>query len=271
MNARNVKLVGTTIIVLIGIAAYFFIVSPFLTQRADHQANIEEVETRLDTVRTNIATLETDQSILEPVQLIDFGMSNMFPATADINSLRSEIYSIAGATGVSVNINSVPPVIIQEPVAEVAEPVAEDAEVVDPAATDPAAVEGEVAPDAAAEVPPVPEAANIAQFGVSVTAEGSLEGVMAFLDQMNNITRGVLVTSANITLSSGGTGEDAGPQEYALTFEATSFIHRTTPTPVVTENPDGTTTVEIPVETPEGEDPAATDPAAVTDPNSTEG
>ena len=241
MNARNVKLIGATIIVLIGIAAYFFVVSPFLAQRSVHQANVKEVETRISKVETNIISLEKDQRLTPDVQLIDQDMSLMFPSTADINTLRSQIYAIATASSVSVNINSVPPVIVQAPVVSTAPTTDETAE-----------GEEESTGGNAAEAPPAQETANIAQFGVSVTAEGSLVDVMNFLDQMNSITRGVLITSATINMSTGSA--NTAPESYRLTFEATSFIHRTTEPPVTAE--DGTVTTPTDDTTEDAENPA---------------
>lgn len=236
MNARLVKLLGVAGIAILLVVGYFFVLSPYLSESGRLSEEIETTEQRNSTLRTQITSVARNAEYIDQVAEFNDLMNERFPSTAAVDSLRGQIYSAAANADVTVNVDTTTPSIINAP-----EPGAAPAEAA-PAPAD--NVPTDDLPDAPADQAPAAEGAapeqgagNLAEISLPITAQGSLENLTNFLQQLSQIDRGILVSGVSVTGGGSSDSEDDAEATYSLTLDAKTFLYRDIPAPHV-ESPD---------------------------------
>lgn len=211
MNAKLVKLVGTAALIIIVVAGYFFVVSPYLQEKGRLSGQLTDAQATNEQLKLQVASIGRNKDLAEKVRDYDAELNDRFPSTAGSDELRSQIYAAASEAGVDINVNTTVPVIVQ----------GAEAPASDPAAAEDDNIDAQAAPDEA----PAPTANNMAEIGLSITAEGSFDAVSEFLTLFSEIDRGILVDG--ISVSSSGQGKDEEEPTYSLTISAKTFLYRT--------------------------------------------
>lgn len=228
MNARLVKLLGVAGIAILLVVGYFFVLTPYLSESGRLSDEIETTEARNSTLRTQITSVARNAEYIDQVAEFNELMNDRFPSTAAVNSLRGQIYSAAANSGVTVNVDTTTPSIVNAPEASGA-----------PAEAAPAPAENvptDDLPDAPVDQGPVDEgvpgqgAGNLAEITLPITAQGSLDDLTEFLQRLSQIDRGILVSGVSVTGGGSGDGED-GEVSYSLTLDAKTFLYRDIPAP----------------------------------------
>lgn len=232
MNRSLVNLLGIAGIFILLVAGYFFVVSPFMAENGRLTESIESVEAQNNNLRTQIQSVQRSQDLAEEVRAYDEVLNQRFPATAQVDSLRGQIFSAASNAGITVNIDTTTPNLIQgdatggaeaAPAAPVEGETQADG---DPAAQDPVAA----TPEAGSS------GGNLAEISLPLSAEGTLNDLIDFLINLSRLDRSILVSG--VSLNGGGGGEDGEPATYQLNVDAKTFLHRDIPFPVTEQEVD---------------------------------
>lgn len=209
-DKRTITLLGIGAILVVILLGYVGVVAPFVTDVQKTQQEIVTAEEANAQARAQIAELQTVQAQEGEVAKVEERLSNQFPAAADPDSLRNQVYAIAGKNNVDAEVKTDMPSLIQG-----AGGAAESAD---------ASAENTGAGAGAAASP-------LASMTLSISAEGAQNDVVAFLRDLEDMDR--VVVAQNVSLSE-------SDKNYVLDIPAISYLYKGIPSPSETAEAEAT-------------------------------
>lgn len=257
---------GTVVLALVLLAAaWFLLVGPVLTTAGETRTQAESVRASNDQLRTKIVTLKQQYEQLPEFQQQLATLQQQVPTTGDIAGYLRQLDAEAAARGVTLTtitpsagelFSPAAPAAAAAPEATTEGDATADATATDGAATDGAAegaAEGAAAADATetapaatatgAVLPTMAAPAGMIDVPISITALGSYDNVMGWLDAVQQaVPRLQLVTSLSGVSQKDAEASGGRPQTTVgdLELTVTGYLYVLPGTPAV-----------VPAETPE--------------------
>ena len=229
MNIKIIRVLGFAVIAAILGLGWLFVVSPYLYENGRLHGELEAAEQRQAQLQSEVTQTSEFQEVAEEVREYDVNtLIPRFPTTAESNELREQLYSLGVSAGVTVNVNTTVPVIIQASPQEAESGTGGDDPMDDP--VDLEAPDESPAPETG-EAGTAPEASsgNLAEVGLTITAEGSRSDITEFLYSIAEMERGILIEN----ISTAGGADNDGEESYNLSVDAKTFLYREVPFPSV--------------------------------------
>lgn len=185
-KVRLAQIIGIVAVLGVAAIAWFAVLSPRLATASDLQAQAEALQTTNLSLR-NQYNQALDQAEAAPAAAAEAQvLFAKMPQTAELPAVLDQITNAATAAG--IDPNAVTTLTTGIPV-----PVTTQTDVANDAATD------------------APKGVKLATMDVNVTAEGTREQVLAFLDNLQGLDRSLLVTATTDTAVVKEAGETGGP------------------------------------------------------------
>lgn len=205
---KTVKPLGFIALFLIVVLGYFVVISPLMAQSAKYSENYAQATSDKDTASSRLTTLQQQKSTIESVEKYDDELSVKFPGLADTPSLVASINKSAtnsslrasDITSVSTTVPSIVPATGGT------------------ASTPDAGGSGEDVAAAPAPNAGSAESGSLASIVVDITAEGSLDNLSKFTEEMTDNDRNMSITSVNLT---------SDGKKSSLSLKATTYIYKT--------------------------------------------
>lgn len=212
---RGLGIVGILMLMIIG---YLLVVQPFMAQSAKYSAELNQVSSDRDTAKNKLNILQAQKETIDQVEEHDDELSKKYPGSIDTPAFVSDLNSAASRSGSKITQVSVsiPSIVTNAGGTDAVTPPAEAAP----------ATGAESAPAQGVEAAPAPGAessSSLASVTVDITAEGSVNDLTKFTQELLRIDRNMTVNSVN--LSREGENRNKG----TATFSATSYIYNTIP------------------------------------------
>lgn len=206
---RGLGIVGIIMLMVIG---YLLVVQPFMAQATKHTLELNQVSGDRETAITKFNMLKAQKETIGQVEDHDDELSKNFPGSIDTPNFVSDLNSAASRSGTKISQVSVsiPALVTSAGGTDTATPPTPDA----PA--DGTEVQ-------AAPTPGEQSSSSLASITVDITAEGSVDELTKFTQELFRIDRNLNVNTVN--LSREGDDSDKG----TATFSATSYIYNTIP------------------------------------------
>lgn len=207
---RGLGIVGILMLMAIG---YLLVVQPFMAQATKHSLELNQVTGDRDTAVTKFNMLKAQKETIGQVEDHDDDISQNFPGSIDTPSFVSDLNSAASRAGTKITqvSVSVPALVTNAGGTDTATP---------PPATDAPAEGADVQ---AAPTPGEQSSSSLASITVDITAEGSVDELTDFTQELYRIDRNLTLNTVN--LSREGDNSNKG----TATFSATSYIYKTIP------------------------------------------
>lgn len=219
---RGLGIVGIVMLMIIG---YLLVVQPFMAQSTKYSAELNQVSSDRDTAKNKLTLLQSQKDTIDQVEEHDDELSTKYPGSIDTPSFVSDLNSAARRSGSKITQVSVsiPTIVTNAGGTDAVTPPAGDTAT--PSATPPAG--NASATDStgvqAAPAPGAESSSSLASVTVDITAEGSVDDLTKFTQELLRIDRNVTVNSVNLSRE----GEDR--KKGTATFSATSYIYKTIP------------------------------------------
>lgn len=211
MTAKQQKTItiGVVVGLVLAFGAYFLVIGPQLTKRAEDRAAITDADAQAVALVGQLATLEAKRDAMPDAQAQVAALTEKFPNSYQQDQWLQMIMTTAKDSGVA--LSSIAPT---EPSSPGADPLA---------------------PAPAAGTAPVADAAfPIAQSSVALSASGSSAAVARFIKALENMTRPLLIDSIEYTGATSGQGA-------SISLTGKTFLSRPLEAPVPAAAPDPAT------------------------------
>lgn len=207
---RGLGIVGIVMLMVIG---YLLVIQPFMAQSTKHTLELNQVSGDRDTAVTKLTMLQAQKDTIGQVEDHDDDLSKSFPGSIDTPTFVSDLNSAASRSGTKISQVSVsiPALVTSAGGTDTATP---------PPATDAPAEGAEVQ---AAPTPGEQSNSSLASITVDITAEGSVDELTRFTQELLRIDRNLTINTVNLSR------EGDNSKKGTATFSATSYIYNTIP------------------------------------------
>jgi Tfp pilus assembly protein PilO len=178
------------VIVLLG---WFLVISPNRGRAAAASEELSQIQEKTASLQQKAASLKTQSEELDAKRNELQALSEKLPDDAGVAQILNQISSASARAGVTVNSftpGAPTPLSAGVPAA--------------PATTGTEGVEGETA--AATPAPTAAPVSKLSYVPVTIAVEGTPSQVSAFVTNLENITRAMLITNLDLTSSAGEQG-----------------------------------------------------------------
>lgn len=208
VQPKNTAILGVLSILVILVAGYFFVVSPIMAQRAAYLEEVAAAENALDMAQQQLFTAQRYERDFPLIAAESEVVSGNFPQTADVESLNRAIIDAASKAGLApedvASISTSVPSKMQGK--ESKKSKSSDSE---------EGAEGGDSKKSSAEP-------RMAQMTVTISVNGNINSVIAFLKNLGEMDRTILVNSASLS------GED---NQARASISAVSYMYGPIPNP----------------------------------------